>query len=298
MDEKKVKGGSTLSMLLREEKLLIALGVFNPIAAKIAEKVGFKAIYLSGGALSNSLGLPDLGVITLSEVAEEVVKIKNVTEIPLIVDIDTGFGETVNVQRAVKQLERAGAAAVHIEDQVFPKRCGHLEGKMIVSVDEMVKKLIAADEARKDLLLIARTDARAVEGIDSAIERARVYVKAGADIIFPEALEREEEFEEFAQKVKVPLLANMTEFGKTPYISAERFAQMGYKIVIFPMTAFRGALKTMRDIYYTIKKEGSQKGILDTLMSRDEVYSLIDYYAYQEADSSTLARAKRVIGSR
>jgi methylisocitrate lyase len=298
MGERNLRGGAILNTLIREQKLLIAPGVFNPIAAKIAERVGFKVLYFSGGALSNSLGLPDLGVITLSEVVEEVDRIRNVTEVPLIVDVDTGFGETVNVQRTVKQLERAGAAAVHIEDQVFPKRCGHLEGKMIVSVDEMVKKLIAADQARKDLLLIARTDARAVEGIDSAIERARFYVKAGADIIFPEALEKEEEFEEFARKVKVPLLANMTEFGKTPYISAERFAQMGYKIVIFPMTAFRGALKTVRDIYYTLKREGTQKGILDALMSRDEIYSLIDYYAYQEADTRTLARAKKIIGSR
>jgi methylisocitrate lyase len=298
MGERNLRGGAILNTLIREQKLLIAPGVFNPIAAKIAERVGFKVLYFSGGALSNSLGLPDLGVITLSEVVEEVDRIRNVTEVPLIVDVDTGFGETVNVQRTVKQLERAGAAAVHIEDQVFPKRCGHLDGKMIVSVDEMVKKLIAADQSRKDLLLIARTDARAVEGIDSAIERARFYVKAGADIIFPEALEKEEEFEEFARKVKVPLLANMTEFGKTPYISAERFAQMGYKIVIFPMTAFRGALKTVRDIYYTLKREGTQKGILDDLMSRDEIYSLIDYYAYQEADTRTLARAKKIIGSR
>ncbi|MEM0075552.1 MAG: methylisocitrate lyase [Conexivisphaerales archaeon] len=289
------RDNSSLRNLLKKEKVIVAPGVFSPISAIIAEKTGFKTVYFSGGALSNTLGLPDLGVITLSELSYEVQRITNVIHIPLIIDADTGFGETVNVERTVKQLERIGAAALHIEDQVMPKRCGHLEGKLIVPVEEMVKKLIAANEARNKMLIIARTDARSVEGLDSSIERARIYIKAGADIIFPEALQSEEEFKEFAAKVKAPLLANMTEFGKTPYIAAHRFAELGYKIVIFPMTAFRATLKTCSDVYAELSKKGTQAGILSELMPREEIYNLIDYYKYQQADSVTLNKAKQII---
>ncbi|MFP3261161.1 MAG: isocitrate lyase/phosphoenolpyruvate mutase family protein, partial [Sulfolobus sp.] len=222
-----------MSEVLRKAGFLIIPGVFNPFTALLAEKVGFKAVYLSGGALTSSLGLPDLGVITLDEVAWMVRRIREVTDIPIIVDADTGFGEAINVYRAVKVLERAGANAIQIEDQVLPKKCGHLNGKEVVRPKEMVEKIKAALKARKEMLVIARVDSRGVYGLDDAIERGKMYLEAGADIIFPEALESKEEFARFAKEVKSPLLANMTEFGKTPLITAQEFKEMGYKYAIF-----------------------------------------------------------------
>ncbi|BAK54672.1 methylisocitrate lyase [Sulfurisphaera tokodaii] len=273
-----------MSEILRKSDFLIIPGVFNPFTALLAEKVGFKAVYLSGGALTSSYGLPDLGIITLDEVAEMVRRIREVTDIPIIVDADTGFGEVINVYRAVKVLEKAGANAIQIEDQVLPKKCGHLEGKEVVSSKDMVAKIKSALKARKDMLIIARTDARAVNGLEDAIERAKMYLEAGADIIFPEALESKEEFAKFAKEVKAPLLANMTEFGKTPLITANEFKEMGYKYVIFPVTIFRVAAKAMKEALEVLLKEGSQKSLMDKMMTRKEQYEIINYYFYENLD--------------
>ena len=273
-----------MSEVLRKADFLIIPGVFNPFTALLAEKVGFKAVYLSGAALTSSYGLPDLGVITLDEVAEMVRRIREVTDIPIIVDADTGFGEAINVYRAVKVLERAGASAIQIEDQVLPKKCGHLEGKEVVTPKDMIAKIRAAVKARKDALIIARTDARGVNGLQDAIERAKMYLEAGADVIFPEALESKEEFAIFAKEVKAPLLANMTEFGKTPLITASEFKEMGYKYVIFPVTIFRVAAKAMKEALEVLLREGTQKSLLDKMMTRKEQYEIINYYFYESLD--------------
>lgn len=273
-----------MSEVLRKADFLIIPGVFNPFTALLAEKVGFKAVYLSGGALTSSLGLPDLGIITLDEVAWMVRRIREVTDVPIIVDADTGFGEAINVYRAVKVLERAGANAIQIEDQVLPKKCGHLNGKEVVRPKEMVEKIKAALKARKEMLIIARVDSRGVYGLDDAIERGKMYLEAGADIIFPEALESKEEFARFAKEVKSPLLANMTEFGKTPLITAQEFKEMGYKYVIFPVTIFRVAAKAMKEALEVLLKEGTQKSLIDKMMTRKEQYEVINYYFYENLD--------------
>ncbi len=264
--------------------------------ARLAEKAGFSCVYFSGGGYANLQGLPDLGVTTLSEVSAAARSITSLVDLPLIVDVDTGFGEAVNVERTVGEMERARVAAIHIEDQVMPKRCGHLAGKEVVQIEEMTKKLIAAKEATKtDLVLIARTDSRAVEGFDASVDRARIYLKAGADMLFPEALESRDEFAEFAKKVRAPLLANMTEFGKTPYITVAEFGHMGYKVVIFPMTGFRVMLKSVLESYGELRKKGTQRGLLGKMMTRKEIYELIDYYGYEATDRRTLAKAKQIL---
>jgi methylisocitrate lyase len=275
-----------LRELIKNKEILIAPGVFNPITALLCKKMGFDVLYFSGASFSGSLALPDLGMITLTEVVEEVKKITSIVNLPLIVDANTGFGETINVYRTVKELERAGASAIQIEDQVMPKKCGHLEGKILVKEEDMVKKIRMAIEARKseDFLIIARTDARTVEGLERAIERAKIYVEAGADMIFPEALESLEEFKEFGKNIKVPLVANMTEFGKTPYITIEEFKEAGYKIVLFPVTLLRVSLYAMKEVLKEIKEKGTQKYFLDKMMSRKEFYDLIDYYSYIDLD--------------
>ena len=292
-------GAVALRRLLKGENIIAAPGVFSPAVARLAEKEGFSALYFSGAGFSNLLALPDLGITTLTEVSRAARQITSQVKVPLIVDVDTGFGEALNVARTVKEMINAGAAAIHIEDQVLPKRCGQLEGKELVDTDEMVKKLLSAKEAAgRDILVIARTDARTVEGLDAAIERATVYSKAGAEMIFPEALESREEFEEFRRKISLPLMANMTEFGKTPYLTVKEFDDMGYDMVIFPVTAFRAMMKTVESTYHRLKKEGTQKGILGTLMTRREFYDLIDYYKYEEADKRTLQAAKRLRGGK
>jgi methylisocitrate lyase len=269
------------------EGIVIAPGVFNAIGAIIAERQGFKAIYLSGSGIAGAMGLPDLSLTTLTEVVEEARRITRISKLPLIVDVDTGFGEVLNVERTVIEMEAANVSAIHIEDQVLPKKCGHLNGKELISKQEMVEKITAATSVRKnkDFMIIARTDARAVEGLEAAISRARAYIDAGADAIFPEALESAEEFKKFAEEVNAPLLANMTEFGKSPLLSAKELEELGYKIVIFPLTAFRASLKTMEDIYGTIKREGTQRNIIEKLMTRKEFYDLIGYYSYETEDS-------------
>ena len=269
-------------------------GVFDGMSAILAERAGFRAEYLSGSAVAAVMGLPDLSVTTLTEVAAEVQKITSITPIPLIVDADTGFGETMNVSRTVRLLERSGAAGMHIEDQVLPKRCGHLNGKKIVEPDEMIKKIISATQARKDqdFVIIARTDARSVNGIDDAIERARSYIEAGADVIFTEALESPDEFRKFAKSVKAPLLANMTEFGKSPLMSSKELEKAGYSMVIFPLTAFRATLRTMESVYGKLFMEGTQTGFMDMLMTRADFYDNIGYDQYEKDDREILDRIK------
>ena len=271
---------------LLNNKFLSVPGVYNPFSALLAGRKGFKAVYLSGGGLTASMGLPDLGVITLTELAGMVRSIHEITDIPIIVDADTGFGETLSVYRTVKLLEEAGASAIQIEDQDSPKRCGHLNGKEVVSKDNMVEKIRAASAARKDSLIIARTDARAVTGMDDALERAKTYVKEGADIVFPEALTDREEFRYFAENTDFPLLANMTEFGKTPFIKASEFQEMGYRFVIFPVTLFRIAAKAMDDALEALKVQGTQEGIINNMMTRKEQYEVINYDFYQNFDKN------------
>jgi methylisocitrate lyase len=292
--------GARLRTLLSGKKTIATPGVFNPAVALLAEDAGFECLYLSGAALANSMGLQDLGVTTLSEVAEAAAGItRAVPSLPLIVDVDTGFGEAVNVARTVREMERSGAAAIQIEDQVMPKRCGHLDGKEVIEPAEMAKKIIAAKSAaRTGLVIVARTDAAETEGIDGAIERARLYQSAGADVIFPEALRSKQEFAEFARKVKGPLLANMTEFGKTPYLSLSDFSSLGesYKLVIFPVTTFRVAMKAMRDALRELSKTGTQKALLENMMTREEFYELTDYRSVESADRATSRKASRLLG--
>jgi len=288
------KQAAALRRLVQGGRTVLAPGVFSPFVAQMAVSLGFKAVYFSGAGFSNLLGLPDLGVVTLSEVSGAVGGITAVVDVPVIVDADTGFGEAVNVARTVQQLKATGAAALQIEDQVQPKKCGHLEGKELVGTEEMLKKMVTAREASSgDILVVARTDARAVEGLDRAVERARSYSRAGADIIFPEALESREEFVEFRSKVGIPLLANMTEFGKTPYLSAGDFEEMGYNIVIFPVTAFRAAMLGAWRALEGLKVKGTQREFLGSLMTRKEVYRLIRYDEYERMDRKAGTKARK-----
>jgi methylisocitrate lyase len=291
-------GSARLRRLLAGKKPVAVPGVFNPAVALLAEEAGFECLYLSGAGFANSMGLPDLGVTTLSEVAEAAGRVTAaVPKLPLIVDVDTGFGEAVNVARTIREMERAGAAGIQIEDQVMPKRCGHLAGKELIEPVEMAKKLVAARATKTRLVIIARTDAAEKEGLDGAVERARLYQKAGADVIFPEALRSREEFAEFAKKVKGPLLANMTEFGKTPYISLSEFSQVGegYKLVLFPVTVFRAAMKAARDALHELAKSGTQKALLDEMLTRDDFNRLIGYRALENSDSSNSKKASELL---
>lgn len=281
-----INGGTEALSKLMKKKYFVAPGVFDGISAILAEKAGFSALYLSGSGVAGRSGLPDLSLTTLSEVVDEAQRVVAVTKLPLIVDADTGFGEAINVVRCVKSLEDAGAAAIHIEDQEAPKRCGQLDGKKLISEKDMERKIRAAVATRKNrkFMIIARTDARAVEGFEGAVRRANLYLEAGADVIFPEALESQEEFKRYAKEVKAPLIANMTEFGKSPLIEADVLGDMGYKIVLFPLTGFRAALLSMENAYSALKSDLTQKGFIDKLMTRKRFYEIIDYYGYQAED--------------
>ena len=277
-------GGNELRRLMSDHGAIAVAGVFNPLSALIAERVGFRALYFSGAAFSASLGIPDIGLFTLDELTTAVRWVTRATSLPLIVDADTGFGETLNVHRTVKDLEAAGAAAIHIEDQVMPKRCGHLDGKQIVPAEEFVAKIRAASEARVSSLIIARSDSKAVYGMNDSVRRGKLYLEAGADIIFPEALESGGEFAEFARRVDAPLLANMTEFGKTPYLTVEEFGELGYKLVIFPVTALRAAANAMKAALSETLSRGTQRGLLPQMQTRAELYELIGYSDYERMD--------------
>jgi methylisocitrate lyase len=256
-------------------------GAFNALSARMIEREGFEAMYLSGAVLANSVGgVPDVGMMTLTEARDHAAHIASATSIPIIMDADTGYGEGPhNVARTVRVLESVGVSGIHIEDQEFPKRCGHLEGKRLVPTKEMCEKIASAAAAKTspDFLLLARTDARGVDGYDEAVRRARLYVDAGADGIFPEALQDREEFARFAKDVDTILLANMTEFGKTPYLTADEFGRMGYNLVIFPVTLQRLAMKTTWEALRTLKRERSQRSLLDRMQTRQELYDLLDY---------------------
>lgn len=271
--------GARLRALMRTRTVVMP-GAFNALTARAIEQAGFDAIYLSGATLANGLlGVPDVGLTTLSEATLHATRCAEVTSVPIISDADTGFGGSENAARTVQDFERAGLAGLHLEDQEFPKRCGHLSGKTIVPQDEFVEKIAAAAAARRDrdFVIIARTDARGVTNYDDAVKRANAYVEAGADAIFPEALEGREEFARFVKDVPVPLLANMTEFGKTPYISVDEFAAMGYKMVIFPVTLMRCAMKAVEMALGELKQHGTQKNMLDKMQTRQELYDLLGY---------------------
>ena len=268
-----------LRELISKEAVMMP-GVPNAAMARQVEQVGFNAVYISGAGMANgTAGVPDIGLLTLTEMTQLASYIANAVKIPAIVDADTGFGGAENVARTIQELEKAGLAGCHIEDQEFPKRCGHLAGKSIVDVEEMVGKIKAAVAVRRDpdFMIIARTDARAVEDFDRAVERAGEYLAAGADAIFPEALESADEFRDFAKAIDLPLLANMTEFGKSPLLSFKELCDFGYRMVIFPMSAFRVAMKASEGFLRVLKTSGTQKDWIDEMQTRQELYDLLDY---------------------
>ncbi|WP_261190380.1 methylisocitrate lyase [Gemmata algarum] len=262
-------------------------GVFNPLVAKMAERLGFSAVYLSGGALSAGSGVPDIGLLTLTEFAQAAQLTSQATTLPLLCDADTGFGESFNVERTVRIFETAGAAGIHLEDQEMPKRCGHLSGKSVVSAEVMAAKIRAAVAAKRDknFVIMARTDAKAVNGFDDALDRAKRYLDAGADAIFPEAMESRDEFERFAKALPgAILLANMTEFGKSPYLDVKTFGEMGYRLVLFPLTAFRVAMKAAEDALRDLLQNGTQIGSLPKMQTRSELYDFLGYTGYEARD--------------
>lgn len=264
-------------------------GAHNGQSAIQARNAGFDGLYLSGAAMTASMGLPDLGIITVDEVAFFIRQIARSSGLPLLVDGDTGYGEALNVMHMVRTFEDAGAGAVHLEDQILPKKCGHLNGKNLVSAMDMATKVAAAKKAARDIVIVARTDAAGVEGFDSAVDRAKLYVEAGADAIFPEALNTREMFEKFAKAVpNVPLLANMTEFGKTPFYTATEFEEMGYKMVIWPVSSLRVANKAQAELYASIKEHGGTHKYVDRMQTRQELYDTIGLHDFEELDASII----------
>jgi methylisocitrate lyase len=278
--------GKALRDAVGKSTILIP-GAFNALTARMVERAGFSAMYLSGAAFSaGEFALPDIGLFTLTELVEQTTRLVRASNIPLIVDADTGFGEAVNVERTVTELVAAGAAAIQLEDQRLPKRCGHLSGKSLVDTDEMCAKVRAAVAARgdSDTVILARTDARGVEGFDQAVDRAKRFLDAGADWIFPEALADRKEFEQFAKAVKAPLVANMTEFGKSDLLPLEEFKQLGYAGVLLPVTLLRVAMKAVEESLAAIAKDGTQQALLPRMQSRQELYELLDYTGYEARD--------------
>jgi len=272
--------------LMNEQPILQIPGAHDAMSALIAKNTGFAALYLSGGAYTASKGLPDVGIVTSTEIAERARDLIRATNLPVLVDIDTGFGGVLNVARTATEMVEANVAAVQIEDQQLPKKCGHLNGKQLVTIEEMVEKIKVIKEVTPTLLVIARTDAKAVEGAGAAIERSQSYVDAGADGIFPEALETDEEFRLFSEKVDVPLLANMTEFGKTPYLTAKEFEKMGFAMVIYPVTSLRVAAKAYERVFQLIKQGGTQEEALDDMQTRKELYETISYEDFEALDQT------------
>jgi methylisocitrate lyase len=280
----KISQGAKFRQALKDNNPLQIVGAINAYCAMLAQDAGHKAIYLSGGGVANaSYGLPDLGITSLNDVVADVERISNASEIPLLVDIDTGWGGAFNIARTIKAMEKAGAAAVHLEDQVAQKRCGHRPNKAIVSQAEMVDRVKAAVDARTDddFVIMARTDALAVEGMDSAIERAIACVEAGADAIFPEAINELGQYKQFADAVRVPILANITEFGQTPLFNCEELAGQGVDMVLYPLSAFRAMSKAALDVYQTIAINGDQKAVVDKMQTRMELYEVLGYHAYE-----------------
>ena len=279
--------GARFKQALKDEAPLQVIGTSNANHALLAQRADYKAIYLSGGGVAaGSLGVPDLGISTLEDVLIDIRRITDVCDLPLLVDIDTGFGSSAfNIARTVRSVIKAGAGAVHMEDQVSAKRCGHRPNKELVSKEEMVDRIKAAVDARTDpdFTIMARTDALAVEGIEAAIDRAGAYIEAGADALFPEAIRDLETYKKFTDAFKVPVLANITEFGMTPLFTVAELSTVGVGIVLYPLSAFRAMNKAAELVYETVRKEGSQKSVIDTMQTRDELYQRINYYEYETA---------------
>jgi len=287
--------GLRLRQAILAEKPLQVVGTINAYAAMMAESVGFKALYLSGGGVANaSYGLPDLGITTLNDVLEDIRRITSVTALPLLVDGDTGFGSAFNIARTVKEMIRAGAAGMHIEDQVMSKRCGHRPNKAIVSREEMVDRIKAAVDAKtdSDFVIMARTDALAVEGLDAAIERAIACVEAGADMIFPEAVFDLEQYRQFAEAVKVPILANITEFGKTPLFTTEELGGAGVGLALYPLSAFRAMNAAALKVFNAIRSEGTQQSVVPLMQTRMELYDFLGYHDYEKKLDALFAKDK------
>ena len=287
--------GARFRAALKEESPLQVMGAITAYAGLMAKRTGYKALYLSGGGVAaNSLGMPDLGISTMEDVLTDARRIVDATGMPLLVDIDTGWGGAFNIGRTIRNFERIGVAAVHLEDQVGQKRCGHRPGKEVVSKDEMVDRVKAAVDARgdRDFVIMARTDAAAVEGIDSAIERAVAYVEAGADMVFPEAMKTLDDYRKFKAAVKVPILANLTEFGSTPFFTTDELRDANVDIALYCCGAYRAMNKAALNFYETVRREGTQKNIIDTLQTRNELYDFLGYHAYEDKLDQLFAQNK------
>jgi methylisocitrate lyase len=285
--------GARFRAAVKEEKPLQVVGAINAYAARLAEHAGFKALYVSGGGVAaSSLGVPDLGISTMDDVLTDVRRITDTTDLPVLVDIDTGWGSAFNISRTVKSMIKFGAGAVHIEDQVLAKRCGHRPGKAIVPKDEMVDRIKAAVDGRTDpeFVIMARTDAIAVEGIDAAIERAVACVAAGADMIFPEAVKDLATYRKFSQAVKVPVLANITEFGSTPLFTVDELKGADVSLVLYPLSAFRAMSKAALSVYSAIRTEGTQKNVIDSMQTRAELYEHLGYHAFEQKLDAIFSR--------
>ncbi len=288
--------GARFRAALAAEKPLQVIGAINAYAARLAASQGFRALYVSGGGVAaSSCGIPDLGITTLEDVATDVRRITDICDLPVLVDIDTGWGGAFNIARTIKTMIKVGAGAVHIEDQVQQKRCGHRPGKAIVSADEMVDRIKAAVDARTDpeFVIMARTDALAVEGLQAAIDRACRCVEAGADMIFPEAMTELGMYRQFADAVNVPILANITEFGSTPLFTVQELASANVGLVLYPLSAFRAMAKAALNVYGAIRREGTQKNVLDTMQTRAELYQHLDYHAFEHKLDALFARDEK-----
>jgi methylisocitrate lyase len=278
--------GLRFRRLLEQPGILQLPGAHNGMAGLQARAAGFSGLYLSGAGMTASMGLPDLGIITVDEVAFFIRQISRAAALPVLVDGDTGYGEALNVMHMVRCFEEAGAGAVHIEDQLLPKKCGHLNDKKLADAHDMAAKVAAAARARKHLYIIARTDAAASEGMDGAVARAKMYLEAGADAIFPEAMTSAEMFREFAARVKAPLLANMTEFGRTPFFTASEFEEMGYRMVIWPVSSLRVAARAQEELYAAIRRDGGTQNMVERMQTRTQLYATIGYHNYEALDAS------------
>jgi methylisocitrate lyase len=291
-----VSAGGTFRRLVAKRAPLQIPGAINAYCALLAQRAGFEALYLSGAGVANaSFGLPDLGITTLGDVLEDARRITAAAELPLLVDVDTGFGSAFNIARTVREMERAGVAAIHIEDQEQAKRCGHRPNKATVAVEEMCDRLKAAVDARRDdkFVIMARTDAFAREGREAALERAAAYVAAGADMIFAEALYTLEDYAAFTRSVRVPVLANLTEFGLTPYFTVDELAKAGVKLVLYPLSAFRAMSRAAESVYAAIRTHGTQRRVLASMQTREELYAVLDYYEYEQKLDALFAAAPK-----
>lgn len=296
MNNTKLTAGFLFRQAIKQERPLQVIGAINAYHAKLAEKTGYKAIYLSGGGVAaGSLGIPDLGISTLEDVLIDIRRITDVTTLPMLVDIDTGFGGALNIARTIRAVEKAGGAAVHIEDQVQAKRCGHRPNKAIVSQAEMVDRIKSAVDAKQDnnFVIMARTDALAVEGLESAIDRACACVNAGADMIFPEAINDLATYKKFTDAVDVPVLANITEFGATPLFTIAELKSVNIAIALYPLSAFRAMNKAALNVYQSVRKNGTQREVVDQMQTREELYDYLDYHTYEQRLDQLFSQEKK-----